>query len=86
MEGVRAAAVNDLGIACMPDFLAADAVRAGCLCRLLEAEVRSEGQFSLVWPSSRLVSSRLRAFIDFATARLFQDSLAAQEELMGLQG
>jgi len=86
MEGVRAAAVNGLGIACMPDFLAADAVRAGCLCRLLEAEVRSEGQFSLVWPSSRLVSSRLRAFIDFATARLFQDSLAAQEELMGLQG
>jgi len=78
MEGVRAAAVNGLGIAYMPDFLAEDAVRTGGLCRLLDAEVRSEGQFSLVWPSARLVSSRLRAFIDFATTKLFRDSAAAQ--------
>lgn len=77
MEGVRAAAVNGLGIGYMPDFLAADAVKTGDLCRLLEAEVRSEGQFSLVWPSARLVSSRLRAFIDFATAKLFKNSAVA---------
>lgn len=74
MEGVRAAAINGLGIAYMPDFLAEDAVQAGSLRLLLEAEVRSEGRFSLVWPSDRLVSSRLRAFIDFATIRLFRGS------------
>ncbi|MDR6126393.1 DNA-binding transcriptional LysR family regulator [Sphingomonas sp. SORGH_AS802] len=76
MEGVRDATINGLGIAYMPDFLAADAVRTGGLCHLLEDEVRSEGQFSLVWPSGRLVSSRLRTFIDFATAHLFQDNVA----------
>ena len=78
MEGVRDATINGLGIAYMPDFLAADAVRTGGLCHLLEDEVRSEGQFSLVWPSGRLVSSRLRTFIDFATAHLFQDNVATQ--------
>lgn len=72
MEGVRAAAIEGLGIAYMPDFLAEDALRTGSLSRLLEADVRSRGQFSLVWPSGHLVSSRLRAFIDFATARLFE--------------
>ncbi|WP_333574067.1 LysR family transcriptional regulator [Sphingomonas sp.] len=77
MEGVRAAAIEGLGMAYMPDFLAEDAVQTGSLLLLLEREVCSQGRFSLVWPSGRLVSSRLRAFIDFATTRLFRVGAAA---------
>lgn len=65
MEAVLAAAVAGLGIACMPDFLAVDALRSGDLTLLL-GEAGSTGEFWLVWPGGRRTSPRLRAFIDFA--------------------
>lgn len=63
-----------LGIAYMPDFLARDAVATGTLRTLLDGYLTDAGQFSILWPSSRLVSPRRRVFIDFMAETLFRDT------------
>jgi DNA-binding transcriptional LysR family regulator len=72
MEAVRAAAINGMGIAYMPDFLAHDALNSGALVTLLDDHRARQGQFSVLWPSNRLISAKLRAFVDFASERLFK--------------
>jgi DNA-binding transcriptional LysR family regulator len=72
MEALRAAAIGGLGIGCMPDFLAESALREGALTRILDPYLTDPGQFSILWPSGRHMSARLRAFVDFVGARLFQ--------------
>ena len=72
MEAVRVAAISGLGVAWVPDFLIEDALKSGQLILLLKS-VATEGAFWLLWPPSRQTSPRLRAFLDFATARLFSD-------------
>ncbi|CAO3430525.1 LysR family transcriptional regulator [Azospirillum endophyticum] len=72
MEALRGAAIAGLGIAYMPDFLARDDVDAGLLHTVLDAHLVDQGQFSILWPSNRLVSPRLRAFIDHMVETLFR--------------
>ncbi|WP_377807133.1 LysR family transcriptional regulator [Azospirillum sp. A29] len=72
MEALRGAATAGLGIAYMPDFLARDDVDAGRLHIVLDAHLVDQGQFSILWPSNRLVSPRLRAFIDHTADTLFR--------------
>jgi DNA-binding transcriptional LysR family regulator len=74
MEALRGAAISGLGIAYMPDFLARDAVESGLLRLVLEDHLADPGQFSILWPSNRLVSPRLRVFIDHIVETLFPDS------------
>ncbi|KER87886.1 LysR family transcriptional regulator [Xanthomonas arboricola pv. celebensis] len=74
MEAIRAAAIDGLGIAYMPDFLAEEALRDGALVTVLDRFLVDPGQFSIVWSSSRQISSRLRVFIDFVSKRLFADN------------
>lgn len=74
MEALRGAAISGLGIAYMPDFLAREAVDAGLLHTVLDAHLADPGQFSILWPSSRLVSPRLRVFIDHMAEALFRDA------------
>jgi DNA-binding transcriptional LysR family regulator len=74
MEALRGAAIAGLGIAYMPDFLARQALRDGSLRTVLDNYLVDPGQFSILWPSNRLVSPRLRAFIDFTTETLFRDA------------
>lgn len=71
MEALLAAAIGGLGVAWMPDFLAAEALADGRLQTLLPDHARQTGQFSLLWPGNRQPSARLRAFIDFMAAHLF---------------
>jgi DNA-binding transcriptional LysR family regulator len=71
MEALRAAAELGLGVAYMPDFLARDAIRAGTLQNVLDDHLAHAGQFSVLWPSSRQLSPKLRAFVDFLSERLF---------------
>lgn len=71
MEAVRAAALGGLGIAFMPDFLARDALASGALIALLGGHAIPPGQFSILWPSNRHLSPKLRAFVDFVGDRLF---------------
>ncbi|MCJ2094351.1 LysR substrate-binding domain-containing protein [Methylobacterium sp. J-072] len=72
MEALRAAAIGGLGIGYMPDFLAESALREGGLTRILDPYLTDPGQFSILWSSGRHMSARLRAFVDFVGARLFQ--------------
>lgn len=75
MEAMRAAAIDGLGIAYMPDFLAEEAIRDGKLVSVLDRFLVDPGQFSILWSSGRQMPSRLRAFIDFASERLFRDAV-----------
>jgi DNA-binding transcriptional LysR family regulator len=71
MEAVRAATLGGLGIGFMPDFLARDALAEGALIPVLADLTIPPGQFSILWPSSRHLSPKLRAFVDFVGDRLF---------------
>jgi DNA-binding transcriptional LysR family regulator len=71
MEALRAAAIGGLGIAYMPDFLARDDVASGRLSAMLGGWLVEPGQFSILWPSSRHLSPKLRAFVDFCSLHLF---------------
>jgi DNA-binding transcriptional LysR family regulator len=74
MEALRAAAELGLGIAYMPDFLARDAIRACTLQSVLDEHLAHAGQFSVLWPSSRQLSPKLRAFVDFLSEWLFSEA------------
>ncbi|MGQ2998753.1 LysR family transcriptional regulator [Variovorax sp.] len=71
MEAMLGAAIAGLGIGFMPDFLARDALARGELQRVLAPHVTHRGQFSALWPSSRQLSPKVRAFVDFAVERMF---------------
>ena len=74
MEAVLAAAIGCMGLAWMPDFLAADALADGRLQQVLPTLPTHQGQFSLLWPGGRHPSARLRVFIDYAVAHLFRST------------
>lgn len=74
MEAIRAAAIDGMGLAYMPEFLAADAIRDGLLETVLSESLAAPGHFSILWPSARFVAPRLRVFIDFLTERLFAEA------------
>ena len=69
MEGVLAATLAELGIAQMPDFLAAEPLASGRLVEVLATTATTDA-FSLVWSASAQRSPKVRAFVDFATKRL----------------
>ncbi|MFL9875500.1 LysR family transcriptional regulator [Paraburkholderia megapolitana] len=74
MEALRGATVLGLGIGYMPDFLVRDDIRNGTLRLVLKDYLEHEGQFSVLWPSSKQLSPKLRVFVDFLTERLFADT------------
>ncbi len=71
MEAMLGAAVAGLGVAYMPDFLARDSLCRGELQRVLATHLVRNGQFSALWPSSRQLSPKVRAFVDFASEHMF---------------
>jgi DNA-binding transcriptional LysR family regulator len=73
MEAMRAAAELGLGIAYMPDFLAREALHSGALQEVLAGHLAQAGQFSVLWPSNRQLSPKLRAWVDFLSERLFAE-------------
>ena len=70
------AAIAGIGIVQVMDFAVADALADGRLQRVLPALPTHQGQFSLLWPGGRHPSARLRVFIDYAVAHLFQGDKA----------
>ena len=54
-----------MGVACVPDFAVKQQLANGTLHRILEGCVSYEGSLKAIWPSSRYLSPKLRAFIDF---------------------
>jgi DNA-binding transcriptional LysR family regulator len=73
MEAMLGAAIAGLGVAYMPDFLARDSLGRGELQRVLATHLVRQGQFSALWPSSRQLSPKVRAFVDFAGEHMFRD-------------
>lgn len=71
MEALRGATIAGLGIGCMPDFLARDPLAKGELRTLLDNRIDAPGHFSLIWPSNRNLSPKVRVFVDFVGERLF---------------
>jgi DNA-binding transcriptional LysR family regulator len=71
MEALRGATIAGLGIGCMPDFLAREPLANGTLRTLLDDRIDGPGQFSLIWPSNRNLSPKVRVFVDFVGDRLF---------------
>jgi DNA-binding transcriptional LysR family regulator len=59
-----------LGIALLPDFIAADTVEDGRLIVVLEKYVRDYRRFSILWPSSRQPLPKVKASVDFMVQRL----------------
>ncbi|MEM9460324.1 MAG: LysR family transcriptional regulator [Myxococcota bacterium] len=62
----RDAARLGLGIALLPSFMAADAVRSGHLVVLLRGWERVPAPVYAVFPSSKYMAPKVRAFIDLA--------------------
>ena len=54
-----------LGIACVPEFAVREALADGELESILPAQGLWTLQMQVVWPSSRYLTPKLRAFIDF---------------------
>ncbi|WP_334184797.1 LysR family transcriptional regulator [Novosphingobium sp.] len=66
-------AVAGHGIACLPPFAIRQELADGRLVSLLEDSVCEVNQFNVLWPASRQVTPKLRAFVDFMAAHLKPD-------------
>jgi DNA-binding transcriptional LysR family regulator len=63
-ESMRAAALAGLGLAAVPEWLVADAIVAGHLATVLDAYPPTAGGIYAVYPTNRLLTPRIRAFVD----------------------
>jgi DNA-binding transcriptional LysR family regulator len=62
---------NGLGIACLPDFAVRRQIANRTLVQVLPEFTEHTGRFRAVWPSSRFLSPKVRAFVDFMGTHLF---------------
>lgn len=73
MEMIRSALINGSGVGTIPDFLAHEPLANGSLqCILKDYWIRPD-PLSMVWPSSRQLSQKIRVFVDFISERLAQE-------------
>ncbi|MFP5512299.1 MAG: LysR family transcriptional regulator [Alphaproteobacteria bacterium] len=64
-------AEQGMGIACLPLFTVYRQLEQGTLVSLLDSHLRDVGTFRVLWPSSRQLSPKLRAFVGFLAENLF---------------
>lgn len=58
------------GIAYVPQFAVTEQIANGSLVALMTAHVKGEDAFRALWPAGRLITPKVRAFIDFAASAL----------------
>ncbi|MCM2394710.1 LysR family transcriptional regulator [Rhizobium sp. S95] len=63
-------AIKGLGIACLPPFAIRDEIADGRLVSILDEWVEEADQFNVLWPASRQITPKLRAFVDFMAEHL----------------
>ncbi len=68
----RAAAISGLGVAPLPDFIAADAIGDGRLVRVLNDWVPQGAGIFAVYPHRRYLPAKIRVLVDFL-ARWFKE-------------
>jgi len=66
-------AEKGVGIAFLPPFAVTSQLASGALVSLLDEYIRETGEFAALWPTSRQLSPRIRAFVTFLTTRLTFD-------------
>lgn len=76
-EIISDAAIAGLGIASLPLFIVAGALKDGRLVRVLPGAVPEGGAIHAVWPSRPALSRKLRTLLDLVAARLPQHLAAA---------
>lgn len=64
------AAQEGRGIACLPEFAVEDALVSGELQAVLTQEVTRSIHFSVLWPSNRFSTPKLRCFVDFMSSHM----------------
>lgn len=73
-EALRKAALCGLGIVLLPAFLIGDDLRAGRLCRVLPDWHIAPVPVNAVYPASRNIAAKVRAFVGFFATLLAQVS------------
>jgi DNA-binding transcriptional LysR family regulator len=63
-------AEQGMGIAYLPDFAINRQLREGLLIPVLDDYTDRSGPLRVLWPSSRQLAPKLRAFVDFLAASL----------------
>jgi DNA-binding transcriptional LysR family regulator len=63
-------ALCDRGIAFLPPFAIASHIANGRLVSVLKRHIYQSGEIAALWPTSRQLSPRIRAFVDFMADRL----------------
>jgi DNA-binding transcriptional LysR family regulator len=61
------------GITCLQPFAAKSQIESGTLVSLLDKYILETGEFAALWPTSRQLPPRIRAFVTFLTERLTFD-------------
>lgn len=68
-EILLAACLAGAGIAALPTFICGPSLRAGSLVRVLPHLERTDFAIHAVWPTTRHLSAKVRAFLDFLVER-----------------
>ena len=79
LEPLISLAEAGLGLVCVPDFAIRRQLADGALVTVLGEHIEHKGVFRAVWPSSRYVAPKLRVFIDFLAAHLFEPAAPARK-------
>ncbi|TCL03128.1 LysR family transcriptional regulator [Sodalis ligni] len=67
--GLRAA-IDGLGLAHLPVYIAEPAIKIGLIQPVLTKFMVPRGSLSLIWPSNRHLSPKVRTFVDFVITEL----------------
>jgi DNA-binding transcriptional LysR family regulator len=67
---LRAAALSGLGVALLPSWAVWEDLRSGALTRLLPGCEPPPSAVYAVYPSNRLMSAKVRAFVDHLARRI----------------
>lgn len=76
LEALLYLARDGRGIACLPDFSVKESLAAGELIVILNKSVTQSTKFWILWPSSKQMTPKVRAFVDFVAER-FKHELVA---------
>lgn len=68
-EVLRQAAIAGLGLVALPSFIVGDDLREGGLCSVLGGYPLEHPSIHAIWSSNGQLSAKVRAFVDFLTAR-----------------
>ncbi len=75
-ESVRSAALAGIGIAAIPEWMVTDALAAGQLVQILSAHAMTSSGIYAVYPTNRLLTPKVRVFVDHLARHLKQRGLA----------